>query len=141
MGPARSLFGSDSSTRGIGFEAHAVVDVATCTESVNRSSEHIEFTMPIWTAILAAAFAYGFSHTLAKRLSSTHSPMAILFYTTASQLPLALLPALNDWAWPLLAAWPWVVGAAIVFSASQLNLRAASGQDKARRQVGTRRDS
>jgi drug/metabolite transporter (DMT)-like permease len=65
---------------------------------------------PAALAVLAAAFAYGFAHTLTKRLSGTDSPMAILFYTTAIQLPVALLPALHDWAWPSLAAWPWVFG-------------------------------
>ncbi len=65
---------------------------------------------PAALAVLAAAFAYAFAHTLTKRLSGTDSPMAILFYTTAVQLPLALLPALRDWTWPSLAAWPWVIG-------------------------------
>ncbi|HUU72536.1 MAG TPA: DMT family transporter [Burkholderiales bacterium] len=65
---------------------------------------------PAALAVLAAAFLYGFAHTLTKRLSGTDTPMAILFYTTAVQLPLALLPALHDWTWPSLAAWPWVVG-------------------------------
>ena len=58
---------------------------------------------PAALAVLAAALAYGFAHALTKKLSGTDSPMAILFYTTAIQLPLALLPALHDWAWPSLA--------------------------------------
>ncbi len=65
---------------------------------------------PAALAVLAAAFAYAFAHTLTKRLSGTDSPMAILFYTTAVQLPLALLPALHNWTWPSLASWPWVFG-------------------------------
>lgn len=65
---------------------------------------------PAAVAVLAAAFAYAFAHTLTKRLSGTDSPMAILFYTTAVQLPLALLPALHGWTWPSLAMWPWVIG-------------------------------
>jgi drug/metabolite transporter (DMT)-like permease len=65
---------------------------------------------PAALAVLAAALAYAFAHTLTKRLSGTDTPMAILFYTTAVQLPLALLPALHDWSWPSLAAWPWVIG-------------------------------
>ena len=65
---------------------------------------------PAALAVLAAALCYGFAHTLTKRLSATDSPMAILFYTTAVQLPLALLPALHHWTWPSLALWPWVFG-------------------------------
>jgi drug/metabolite transporter (DMT)-like permease len=111
----------------------------------------IEFTMPIWTALLAvpmlgerlgrgrivavamgfagiliilrpgassvsaaalavlgAAFAYAISHVLTKRLSATDSPLAILFFMTAIQLPLGLLPALSGWRWPAPAYWPWV---------------------------------
>jgi len=70
----------------------------------------IAVVSPVALVVLAAAFAYGFAHALTKRLSGTDSPMAILFYTTAIQLPLALLPALHDWAWPSPAAWPWVFG-------------------------------
>lgn len=61
-------------------------------------------------AVLGAALAYGFAHTLTKRLSGTDSPLAILFYTVAIQLPLAFLPTLNDWAWPSLVLLPWVLG-------------------------------
>jgi drug/metabolite transporter (DMT)-like permease len=111
----------------------------------------IEFTMPIWTALLAvpvlgerlsrarmlaiamgfagiliilrpgagsisvaalavlgAAFAYAISHVFTKRLSATDSALAILFYMTAIQLPLGLLPALPGWKWPSAASWPWV---------------------------------
>ena len=69
----------------------------------------IAVVSPATLAVLAAALAYGFAHTLTKRLSGTDTPLAILFYTTAMQLPLAFLPALNDWAWPSAAAWPWVL--------------------------------
>lgn len=64
-------------------------------------------------AVLGAALAYGFAHTLTKRLSGTDTPLAILFYTTAMQLPLALVPALYDWAWPSAAAWPWLLGVGV----------------------------
>jgi drug/metabolite transporter (DMT)-like permease len=70
----------------------------------------IAVVSPAALAVLAAALAYGFAHALTKKLSGTDSPMAILFYTTAIQLPLALIPALRDWAWPSLAMWPWVIG-------------------------------
>jgi drug/metabolite transporter (DMT)-like permease len=69
----------------------------------------IAVVSPAALAVLAAALAYGFAHALTKRLSVTDPPMAILFYTTAIQLPLALIPALRDWAWPSLVMWPWVV--------------------------------
>jgi drug/metabolite transporter (DMT)-like permease len=59
---------------------------------------------------LGAAFAYAFAHTMTKRLSSSESPLAILFYMTALQLPLGLIPALaKGWVWPSTHAWPWVL--------------------------------
>ncbi|UCH48923.1 MAG: DMT family transporter [Betaproteobacteria bacterium] len=70
----------------------------------------IAVVSPVALAVLAAALAYGFAHALTKRLSGTDPPMAILFYTTAVQLPLAFIPALHDWTWPSLAMWPWVLG-------------------------------
>ena len=70
----------------------------------------IAVVSPAAIAVLAAALAYGFAHTLTKRLAGTDSPMAILFYTVAIQLPLAFLPALTDWTWPSLQLWPWVFG-------------------------------
>ncbi len=73
----------------------------------------IAVVSPVALVVLAAAFAYGFAHTLTKRLSGTDTPLAILFYTTAIQLPLAFLPALNDWVWPSAAAWPWVFGVGV----------------------------
>jgi drug/metabolite transporter (DMT)-like permease len=116
----------------------------------------IEFTMPIWTAVLAAlilgermttlrsvavaigfcgvlvilrpgiaivspgalavfaaALCYATSHVLTKRLSRTETPLAILFYMTAIQLPLGLVPSLPKWVWPSAALWPWVVVVAV----------------------------
>jgi len=69
----------------------------------------IAVVTPAALAVLAAALAFGFAHTLTKRLSGTDTPLAILFYTTAIQLPLAFFPALYGWAWPSAAAWPWVL--------------------------------
>jgi drug/metabolite transporter (DMT)-like permease len=111
----------------------------------------IEFTVPIWTAIMATIFlgermsrrravavALGFAGILVmlrpgvaavsvpalavlggalgfavayvfmKRLSASETPLAILFYMNAIQLPLGLVPALPQWVWPPAGAWPWV---------------------------------
>jgi drug/metabolite transporter (DMT)-like permease len=111
----------------------------------------IEFTIPIWTAILATIFlgermngsralavglgfvgilvilrpgmavvsapalavlggalCYAISHIFTKRLSSSETPLTILFYMTVIQLPLGLVPALPHWVWPSAALWPWV---------------------------------
>lgn len=111
----------------------------------------IEFTMPVWTAILAALLlkerltpnrvtmlvlgvvgvliilrpGFGFFHPAAlvalaaslfyagnmiatKRLASTDSPLAILFWMSVVQTPLAFLTALPHWVAPPPADLPWM---------------------------------
>ena len=111
----------------------------------------IEFTMPVWTAILAALLlkerltpnrvtmlvlgvvgvliilrpGFGFFHPAAlvalaaslfyagnmiatKRLASTDSPLAILFWMSVVQTPLSLVAALPQWVAPPPADLPWM---------------------------------
>lgn len=111
----------------------------------------IEFTMPVWTALLAAlllgerltrprsvmlvlglagvliilrpgfglfrpaalvalaaAFLYAGNMIATKRLSATDSPLAVLFWMSVVQTPLALITALPQWAAPLPADLPWI---------------------------------
>jgi drug/metabolite transporter (DMT)-like permease len=63
---------------------------------------------PAALAVLGGAAGYAISHVLTKRLSSTDTPLAILFYMTMVQLPLGLVPSLPGWVWPSAALWPWV---------------------------------
>ena len=57
--------------------------------------------------MLGGAFAYGLSHTLTKRLAPANTPLCILFYMMAIQLPLGLVPAVFDWVTPGVTHWPW----------------------------------
>jgi len=112
----------------------------------------IEFTMPVWTAILAWLFlkerftfprlvmlslglagvliilrpgsgefhpaalamilgslCYGSSFIFTKRLSSTDSALAVLFWMSVVQTPISLALALAQWVSPLAADLPWIV--------------------------------
>ncbi len=112
----------------------------------------IEFTMPVWTAILAAlllgerltrprlvmlglgligvlvilrpglgivsaaslvalaaAFLYAGNMIATKRLVSSDSPLAVLFWMSVMQTPLALLTALPQWVAPQAGDLPWIV--------------------------------
>lgn len=112
----------------------------------------IEFTIPIWTALLAplllserltsirllviaigfagivvilrpgmvpfevgaasaliAALGYALSHTLTKKITRTDSPLAVIFYMTAMQLPLGAIPSFLDWTTPSTEMYPWLV--------------------------------
>jgi len=113
----------------------------------------IEFTMPVWTAILAALFlherlsrprlvqltlgltgvliilrpggggfhpaalamvlgslCYASSFIFTKRLSSTDSALAVLFWMSVIQMPISLALAIAQWTTPLAADLPWIVG-------------------------------
>jgi drug/metabolite transporter (DMT)-like permease len=112
----------------------------------------IEFTMPVWTAVLATlilgerlnrgrvvmlilglagilvilrpgagfihpaalvmllgSLAYASTMIATKRLSQSDSALAVLFYMSLIQTPLALLPALPHWVMPRLADAPWIL--------------------------------
>jgi drug/metabolite transporter (DMT)-like permease len=112
----------------------------------------IEFTMPVWTAVLAmlilgerlnrgrivmlalglagiliivkpgvepvsqaalvmlvGSFAYAATMIATKRLAGNDTAFAVLFYMSAIQVPLGLLPALPGWVTPSLADLPWIV--------------------------------
>ena len=117
----------------------------------------IEFTMPVWAAVLAmiflgerlnqgrvvmlvlgvvgvfvmlrpgmaviqpaalvmllGAFAYASTMIATKRLAGHDSAYAILFYMAVIQLPLGLIPALPQWAWPGARDLPWVLALGVV---------------------------
>lgn len=68
---------------------------------------------PAALAVLLAAFGYATAHTLTKKLVSTETPLAILFYMTLIQLPLGLIPSLPDWTLPSPEQWPWVLAVGV----------------------------
>jgi len=113
----------------------------------------IEFTMPVWTAILAALFlherltaprlvqlvlgivgvliilrpgvgafhpaavamlvgslCYASSFVFTKRLSSTDTTLAIIFWMAVIQTPISLALAIPQWVSPQMADLPWILG-------------------------------
>jgi drug/metabolite transporter (DMT)-like permease len=113
----------------------------------------IEFTMPVWTALLAWLFlkerlsaprlvqlalgvagvvlilrpgggsfhpaavamvlgslCYASSFIFTKRLSSTDSALAILFWMSVVQTPISLAAAIPGWVTPVAADLPWILG-------------------------------
>ena len=64
---------------------------------------------PASLAVVGGALGFAITYTITKRLSSSTSPLTILFYMTLVQLPLGLIPAWSTWVPPSPAMWPWVV--------------------------------
>ena len=59
-------------------------------------------------AVLIAAIGYAFAHIFTKKLSREDSPLSIIFYMIAIQLPLGFLPSLDNWVWPSTTVWIWL---------------------------------
>lgn len=59
--------------------------------------------------MLAGSFAYAATMISTKRLAMNDSAFAVLFYMSAIQVPLGLVPALPGWVTPGLADLPWIV--------------------------------
>lgn len=64
---------------------------------------------PAALVMLAGSFAYAATMIGTKRLAHTDSTLAVLFYMSAIQVPLGLIPALPGWVTPGLAELPWIV--------------------------------
>jgi drug/metabolite transporter (DMT)-like permease len=64
---------------------------------------------PAALAVLGGAFCYALSHTLTRRLALVDTPLTVLFYMTAIQLPLGFVTSLFNWMTPSLAMLPWIM--------------------------------
>ena len=63
---------------------------------------------PASLAVLVAAMAYACSYILTKSLTSSETPVCILFYMTLMQLVMGIIPALTHWQTPVGGQWLWV---------------------------------
>ena len=64
---------------------------------------------PAALAVLGGALGYALSHTLTRKLAQIDPPLTIIFYMTAIQLPLGLVPSLAGWVTPSPMMWPWLL--------------------------------
>lgn len=70
--------------------------------------------------VLVAALFAATTRLLAKSLSRTDSPAAIVAYVTLLMLPVTLIPATFVWTWPSLAQIPWLIAIGAFGSFGQL---------------------
>lgn len=59
--------------------------------------------------VLGAAICYAFSHVSTKSLSSTESPITIIFMMCLIQAPLGLLLFIEGWTTPVGIQWLWLI--------------------------------
>ncbi len=64
---------------------------------------------PAALAVLAGAVGYALTYIQTKSLTTTETPLCILFYMTLMQMPLGMVPALMDWKSPSLEMMPMII--------------------------------
>ncbi len=64
---------------------------------------------PAALVVLAAAVCFALTFIMTRKLALVESPIAILFYMNAIQLPIALVPAMTHWVTPSPSLWPWAL--------------------------------
>ncbi|MCZ6772987.1 MAG: DMT family transporter [Proteobacteria bacterium] len=60
-------------------------------------------------AVLGSALGFAASYVFTKTLVESDTPLAILFYMSLMQMPMALVGGVTDWAWPVAEHWVWVI--------------------------------
>jgi drug/metabolite transporter (DMT)-like permease len=63
---------------------------------------------PAALVMLAGSLFFAIQFIMTKRLTSTESPLAVLFWMSAIQTPFCLLAALPGWTAPVAADLPWI---------------------------------
>ena len=63
---------------------------------------------PAAFVVIGSAISYALSHTLTKKLTKDNTPLTIIFFMTIIQLPIALIPAINNWVTPTGIMWIWI---------------------------------
>jgi len=59
--------------------------------------------------VLAAAICFAITHVSTKSLSTSDSPILILFYMSLVQLPIGFALSLANWTWPAGEQWLWLL--------------------------------
>ena len=73
----------------------------------------VEAVPPAAIVMLFGSFAYAATMISTKQLAKTDSAIAVLFWMSLIQVPLALVPALQQWVTPGLADLPWVLAVGV----------------------------
>jgi drug/metabolite transporter (DMT)-like permease len=73
----------------------------------------VEAVPPAAIVMLLGSFAYAATMISTKQLAKTDSAIAVLFWMSLIQVPLALVPALQQWVTPGLADLPWVLAVGV----------------------------
>ena len=59
--------------------------------------------------VLFSALGFASTYVFTRHMTSTESPLTVIFYMNLVQLPMGLVTSIPNWTIPSLEMWPWIV--------------------------------
>ncbi len=69
----------------------------------------LQIIQPAALVVLFATVCFASTYVFTRYMSSTESPLTIIFYMNLVQLPIGLVTSIPDWNTPSLELWPWAL--------------------------------
>ena len=69
----------------------------------------LQIIQPAALVVLFATICFASTYVFTRHMSSTESPLTIIFYMNLVQLPIGLATSIPDWNTPSFELWPWAL--------------------------------
>ena len=69
----------------------------------------LQIIQPAALVVLFATICFASTYVFTRHMSSTESPLTIIFYMNLVQLPIGLATSIPDWKIPSFELWPWAL--------------------------------
>ncbi len=69
----------------------------------------IQVIDPAALVVLFATFCFASTYVFTRHMSSSETPLTIIFYMNLVQLPMGFFPSIPNWTIPSMSLWPWVL--------------------------------
>jgi drug/metabolite transporter (DMT)-like permease len=69
----------------------------------------LQIIQPAALVVLFATFCFASTYVFTRYMSSTETPLTIIFYMNLIQLPIGLMASIPNWHIPSIELWPWAL--------------------------------
>ena len=69
----------------------------------------LQIIQPAALVVLFATFCFASTYVFTRHMSTTESPITIIFYMNLVQLPMGFFASLPTWTYPPIDVWPWIL--------------------------------
>jgi drug/metabolite transporter (DMT)-like permease len=69
----------------------------------------LQIIQPATIVVLFATFCFASTYVFTRYMSTTESPLTIIFYMNLIQFPIGLILSIRDWNIPSVELWPWAL--------------------------------